>query len=429
MGLVLIVVFAALAAVGMPIAFAMGVGAFAALSFTGTLPVEIIIQRMFGGVDSFPLLAVPFFILAGALMDTGGIAARIIRFSQALVGHIRGGLAMVVVISEIFFSGISGATVADTAAIGSMMIPAMQKAGYDPPRSAAIVAAAASMGALIPPCIAMVVLGTIANISVGALFAGGFLPAFTMALFLLILIYVQATVGILPGAATRASIKDATKAFVDALLALLMPVIIFGGILGGVTTPTEAAVLAVVYGFVVGVFVYKEIKFPQFITIMKQTVTLTGVTMFLVGTASVFSWLVSSERIPDAIVSTMLGISASPWVFMAISVLLFLGIGMVLEGLPAIILLVPILLPPAMKLGFHPLHYSIVAIGAVYVGLFMPPAGIGLLLSCGIAKVSLERTIRSFMPYLAVLLLGLAVIVVFPEITLILPRLIFGNQY
>ena len=429
MGVVLILVFTLLAAVGMPMGFAMGLGAAAAILYKGTLPLEIIIQRMFGGVDSFPLLAVPFFIMAGSLMDTGGIAARLIRFSQAMVGHIRGGLAMVVVISEIFFSGISGATVADTAAIGSMMIPTMQKSGYKPPLSAAIVAAAASMGALIPPCIAMVVLGTISNISVGALFAGGFLPAFTMALGLLILIYVQARVGILPGAAGRSSLKGLVRSFFDALLALAMPVIIFGGILGGVTTPTEAAVLAVIYGFIVGVFVYKEIRFPQFVTIMRQTLVLTGVTMFLVATATISSWLVSSERIPDAIVEAMLGISASPWVFMVISVAIFLAVGMVLEGLPAIILLVPILLPPAVKLGFHPLHYSIVAIGATYVGLFLPPAGIGLLLSCGMAKVPLEKAARAFVPYLLVLLGGLAMIVLFPEITLIVPRLFFGKGY
>jgi C4-dicarboxylate transporter, DctM subunit len=426
MGVVLILVFGLLASVGMPMGFAMGMGTVAAILYKGDLPMEIIIQRMFGGLDSFPLLAVPFFIMAGSLMDTGGIAARLIRLSQALVGHIRGGLAMVVVVSEVFFSGISGSTVADTAAIGSMMIPTMQKSGYKPPQSAAIVAAAASMGALIPPCIAMVVLGTISSISVGALFAGGFLPAFTMALGLLILIYIQARIGILPGAAGRASLRALVRSFLDAILALLMPVIIFGGILGGITTPTEAAVLAVIYGFILGVFVYKEIKFRHFVAIMRQTLILTGVTMFLVGAASISSWLVSSERIPDALVAAMLSISSNRWVFMLISVGIYIGIGMVLEGLPAVILLVPILLPPAVKLGFNPLHYSIVAIGATYVGLFMPPAGIGLLLSCGMAKVSMEKTARAFTPYLLVLLAGLAIVVAFPEITLFLPRKFFG---
>jgi C4-dicarboxylate transporter DctM subunit len=407
----------------------MGVSTVAAILYNGTLPMEIIIQRMFAGLDSFSLLAVPFFIMAGSLMESGGIAARLIRLSRALVGHIHGGLAMVVVVSEIFFSGISGSTVADTAAIGSMVIPTMGKSGYTPAQSAAIVAASSSMGALIPPCIAMVVLGTISNLSVGALFAGGFFPAFVMALGLLITIYIQARIGVLPSTTERPSFRALVHSFLDALLALLMPVIIFGGILGGVTTATEAAVLAVIYGFIVGVFVYKEIKFPQFVTIMRQTLVLTGITMFLVGTAAIVSWLVSSERIPDAIVKTMLSLSASPWVFMLISVGMFLVIGMALEGLPAIILLTPILLPAAVNLGFNPLHFAIVAIGATYVGLFLPPAGIGLLLSCGMAKVPIEKMILTFFPYLLVLLAGLAIIVAFPEITLILPRIFFGKGY
>ena len=428
MSAVLLVLFAVLAALGVPIAFSMGLAGAAAIAYTGRLPPEIMIQRMFGGIDSFPLLAVPFFILAGALMDTGGIALRLIRLSQALVGHIRGGLGMVVVVSEIFFSGISGSTVADTSALGAMMIPAMKKAGYTPARSASIVAAASSMGALIPPCIAMVVLGAVANISVGALFAAGFLPAFVMAAALLILIYFQAGRGDIPSTSERASVRRLLRAAADASLALLMPIIIFGGILGGVTTPTEASVVAVLYGLVVGVLVYREIGWKDITKILEQTLVLTGVTMLLVGGASLFSWLVSSERLPDAIASFMLQISPNSFVFLALSALIFMAIGMVLEGLPAVILLVPILLPAALRLGVDPLHYSIVAIGAVYIGLFLPPAGLGLLLSCGIAQVKMEQTIRPFAPYLLVLIGALVVIMYVPEITLLVPRLIFGGS-
>jgi C4-dicarboxylate transporter, DctM subunit len=427
MAVILVVTFIALAALGVPIAFSMGLAGAAAIAYQGRLPPEIMIQRMFGGIDSFPLLAVPFFIMAGALMDTGGIALRLIRLAQALVGHVRGGLAMVVVISEIFFSGISGSTVADTSAIGSMMIPALKKAGYTPARAASIVAAASSMGALIPPCIAMVVLGAIANISVGALFAAGFLPAFVMAAGLLILIYFQAGRGDIPAATERPSARRLLRAAADALLALLMPVIIFGGILGGVTTPTEASVVAVLYGLIVGVFVYREIRWKQLVQILEQTLVLTGVTMLLVGGASLFSWLISSERVPDAIAAFMLDVSSTPAIFLALSAVIFILIGMALEGLPAVILLVPILLPAATRLGVDPLHYSIVAIGAVYIGLFLPPAGLGLLLSCGIAQVKLEETLRPYLPYLLVLVVALVVIMYVPEITLVVPRLVFGR--
>jgi C4-dicarboxylate transporter DctM subunit len=270
MALILSVLLLGFIAMNVPVAFSMGLSSILGLLLKGDVPLIIVPQKIFTGCDSFPLLAVPLFILAGALMDTGGISLRLVNLAQALVGHFRNGLGMVSIVSEIFFSGISGSTAADTAAIGSIMIPAMTQVGYQPARATAIVCAACSMGILVPPCIAMVVYGGVANTSVGALFAGGFLPAFLMAAALMVQLNIQARrSGWVPG--HFGGVKPLLKAFKESLLALFMPVIIFGGILGGICTPTEAAVLAVVYGLVVSMFVYREITLKQLRGVLLET--------------------------------------------------------------------------------------------------------------------------------------------------------------
>jgi len=370
----------------------------------------LITQRLFSGVDSFPLMAVPFFILSGLVMDSGGISRRLIRLAKSLVGHIRGGLAMVVTVAEIFFSGISGSTTADISAIGSTLIPAMRKAGYTAEQAAAIVAGAASMGVLIPPCIMMVVLGSMVNISVGKLFIAGFLPGLLMAAGLLALIYFQARRGLLPDARDPFSWREIAGSLSDSLLALLLPVIIFGGILLGVATPTEIAAVAAVYSVAISAFAYKELDWPGLLHALEQTTVLTGVALLLIGFASTFSWILASQQFPAAIAGLMLSISREPWVFMALSVAVFLLAGVFLEGLPAIIVLVPILLPISTTLGIDPIHYAIVAIGAVGVGIFMPPLGIGILLAAALADCRVDQVGRVFIPYFLTLTLVLIVI-------------------
>jgi len=257
--IVLGLTFLALLVLGSPIAFSMGIASVAALAIDGNVPLVIVAQRIATGSQNFAWLAIPLFILAGSLMDTGGITIRLVRLSQALVGWVRGGLGMVVVVGEIFFSGISGSSIADVSAIGAILIPPMVKAGYKRPYAVALVSAATAMGMLIPPCLLMVVLGVMTNLSIGALFMAGFIPGFVMALGLLGLIAVQARRGGISDT-VQMTWRERGAAVLDSLLALMMPVIIFGGILGGVVTATEAAVLAVAYGFVIGVFVYREIK-------------------------------------------------------------------------------------------------------------------------------------------------------------------------
>src|SRR4030043_1521415 len=299
MGLILSLAFIGFVAINVPIAFSMGLASILGLLMKGGIPLVIVPQKIFTGCDSFPLLAVPLFILAGALMDTGGISMRLVNLAYALVGHLRNGLGMVSIVSEIFFSGISGSTAADTAAIGSIMIPAMNQAGYSPARATAIVCAACGMGILVPPCIAMVVYGGVANTSIGALFAGGFLPALVMASILMIQLNIQARrAGILPG--KWEGIKSLAKAFKESLLALFMPIIIFGGILGGICTPTEAAVLAVAYGLIISIFVYREITISKLGDILLETGIVTGKVMIMVGMASVFAWILTREQGPQA---------------------------------------------------------------------------------------------------------------------------------
>jgi hypothetical protein len=281
---ILLGAFVLLLAINVPVAFSMALACIATLLWQGTIPVSTVTLKLYSGIDTFPFLAIPLFILAGGLMEHGGISFRLVRFAKNLVGHIKGGLGFVVVVSEIFFSGISGSSIADASAIGALLLPSMVKAGYTPPRASAIVAAATGMGMMIPPCLNMVVLGAMTNISIAWLFMGGFLPGFLMALTLMVIIYFQSSRGTLPGAeGKRAAFKEIVISFKDSVIPLMMPVIIFGGIFSGIFTATEAASVATVYAFIVSVFVYKEIKGRQLFRIFVDTAVMTGVTCLLVG--------------------------------------------------------------------------------------------------------------------------------------------------
>jgi len=408
-----------------PIAFSMALSSILGLLVKGDVPLIIVPQKIFTGCDSFSLLAVPLFILAGALMDTGGISLRLVRLAQALVGHFRNGLGMVAIVSEILFSGISGSTAADTAAMGSIMIPAMTQAGYSSARATAIVCASCSMGILVPPCIAMVVYGGIANTSIGALFAGGFLPAFLMAAALMVQLNIQARrSGFRP---TRfQGVKPLLTAFRESLLALFMPVIIFGGILGGICTPTEAAVLAVVYGLIVSMLVYREITFKQLLQVILETGIITGQVMILVGMATVLGWLLTREQVPQALANLIHFLGGGKNLFLLLINLFFLFLGAILEGVPALIMTVPILLPLATQFGIDPVHFGIILIANMGIGLFLPPIGLGVLIGCSIGNVTIANLARRLFPYLAVNFAMVLLLTYWPWVTLVIPKLIFG---
>jgi tripartite ATP-independent transporter DctM subunit len=411
---------------GVPIAFGMLSSALVFVLLKGGVPLTMMPQFLGGGVDSFPLLAVPFFILAGALMETGGISMRLVNLARDLVGWVRGGLGMVVVVSEYLFSGISGSTTADVSAIGSLMIPAMVKAGYKPELAVAIVSAASSMGILVPPCIAMIILGVLTGLSVGALFAGGFLPAAVIALMIMIFIYVEARRTGLP-AEPRPTARHIVLVFWRATIPIMMPVIIFGAILGGVATPTEASAVAVLYAFLVGVLVYKEIKWRDVPRILTDTVVTTGMVMFIIAAATVLAWNLTRENAPALLAQWILTYAAKPWVFLLLSNVVFVVLGAVLEGVPLMIILIPLLMPALKQLGIDPLHYGIITIMAIGIAVFLPPIGVCLYVAISIGKTSIGATTRAFLPYLVVLIVGLFVITYVPWFTLVLPRLIYGR--
>jgi len=416
---VAVLVFMLLLVLGVPVAFAIGAAGLAGLVWSGEFPLIIIAQQVYQSVDSFVLLAIPLFIFAGMLMETGGIAIRLVHLAQALVGWIRGGLAMAVVIAEYIFSGVSGSTIADVSAIGSTVIPPMMRTGYRPGQAVSIVAAASAMGILVPPCILMIVLGSIANVSVAALFVAGFVPAIVLAAAIMLYIYWDARRSGLASTDT----PPVGKALREALIPLGLPAIIFGGILGGVVTPTEAAALAVLYAFVVGVFVYREIKWRDLPGIMVRSAVVTGTVCFLLGVAAVIAWMMAVAQVPAAILAAMQALSAGPITFLILSALLFILLGAVLEGLPAVVILVPTFLPVVKQMGIDLIHYSIVVTAATGIGLFLPPIGVGLFIACGIAGITIDRVTREMLPYVTMLSIGLLLVIAFPWLTLVLPRL------
>jgi C4-dicarboxylate transporter, DctM subunit len=413
--------FLVLLVLAVPVAFSVGTAGFIGLWWNGSYPLTIIVQQAFLTVDSFVLLAIPLFILAGFLMETGGIAVRLVRFAQALVGWIRGGLAMTVVVAEYIFSGISGSTIADVSAIGATMIPPMTRAGYKPEQAVCVVAAASAMGILVPPCILMIVIGAIANVSVAALFVGGFLPALVLALAIMGYVYYDARrTGV--ATAKAATAAELWSSLLDALIPLGLPVIIFGGILGGVFTPTEAAAVAVFYAGIVGLFVYREIKWADLPRILIDSAVVTANVCFLLAVAAVVAWMLAVAQVPARVLEFMVAISAGQTMFLILTALLFIALGAVLEGLPAVIILLPSFLPVVKQLNIDVIHFSIVVVAATGIGLFLPPIGVGLFISCGIAGVGMDRVIRPMMPYIYFLCLGLLVVILVPWVTLVLPR-------
>lgn len=421
---VMLVSFFLFIVAGMPIAFALGIGSLQFLLLYQQIPLVVTHTRLFGGIDSFPLLAVPFFILAGELMNIGGVTVRLVALAKVIVGHIRGGLGMVVVVGEYFFSGISGSTIADVSAIASLLTPAMKKAGYSSEDTVCIVSSATAMGILVPPCIPMVVLGGITGISVGALFMGGFLPAVVLSLCIMALIYYKAVRAGIP-VDKKATFKEAVTATGGAIIPLMLPVIILGGIIGGAATPTEISVIAVLYAFIIGKFLYREIAWSDLVPILTRSVIMTGSVMFLVGTASILSWILSINQIPQKIGELIVHFSSSPLVFLLLCNLCFILIGCVLEGLPAMLILIPIFLPLTAQFGVSQLHFGILSIASLGIGLFLPPLGMGIYIACAFAKLDIGKAIVPFMPYLACLLIGLLIITAFPWFTLVLPNLFF----
>ncbi len=422
--LLMALAFAITLVMGFPIAFCLGITSLAVL-VASDVPLNLMAQRIFTGMDSFPLMAVPFFVLAGEMMNVGGTTQRLISLANVLVGKIRGGLAHTTVVSAMFLSGISGSAVADASALGSVLIPGMVQRGYGRGFSAAITASAAVMGPTIPPSILMVILGVTTGISIGALFAAGMIPGIMQGLAMMGMAYYFAIKHNYPKDEEPLSLGRIWRELVAAGPALLAPVIIIGGILAGAFTPTEAAVVAVFYALILGLWVYKELRWRDLVRILVNTGITTSVLLLIIGMANIFAWVLTAEQVPQKIAAALLGITKDPYLILLLINVVLLLVGMFMEAGAAIVILSPTLLAVAQAVGIHPLHFGFVMILNLSIGLITPPVGVLLFVVCGITGYPFGLVTRWAMPFLAANLATLALVSYVPAIIMWVPRL-FG---
>lgn len=426
----LFVVMLVLMLLGMDIAFSMGMACLAYLVITAAgpfpIPLTVLPQKMVNGVDSFPLLAVPLFMLAGELMNRGGITQRLVRFATSLVGHLRGGLAQVVVVVNMIMAGMSGSAVADAAATGAVLIPSMVRTGYQPRFAAAVVGAASSCGPIIPPSIPFVIIGAIAEVSVGRLFLGGAIPGIFMGFSMMGLVYVIARRENFPRE-PRESWGSLAASARDAFLALVMPIIVIGGILSGATTPTEAAVVAVWYAFILGAGVYRELRLRDIPNLLADMAMGSGAVMITVAAATIFGWLATAEKMGPRLIEAMTAVSANPLVLLILVNVILLIMGCLMEPIPIMVLLAPILFPIMRKVGVDPVHLGVVFTLNITIGMLTPPVGLTLFLMSAIARVPVMAIARACLPFILLLIGVLLVITYVPQMVLWLPNLVMGS--
>jgi tripartite ATP-independent transporter DctM subunit len=417
--------FVMLLVLGTPVVFALLIGPGLSLVLDGQQQYfAALLARFYNGVDSFPLLAVPFFILAGELMNAGGITRAIVNFSLSLVGHVRGGLAQVNILSSMLFAGISGSAVADASAIGKMLVPEMVHNGYRRSFAAGVTAAAAVIGPIIPPSGIMVLYGFVMNVSIGALFAAGIVPGVMIGLGLMLVTRLLAARHGLPVAARRATWPERGKAFREAALALVMPVILLGGMLSGYFTATEAAAVAAAYALIVAPFVLRTVGWADLRRIFVATAMQSGVILMLVGAAVTFAWLVTVSGMAQGIASAMLGITDNVYLLLFLLNLLLFAVGMFLDAGPAILILGPVLAPVFVEMGVHPVHFALVMCVNLTVGLATPPMGLVLFVAASVSGERVESIARAMLPFLAVEVAVIFLITYFPALTLTVPRLL-----
>ncbi len=414
-------VFIATLALGFPVAFCLGMTSLVAL-IASDVPLSLMAQRMFTGVDSFPLMAVPFFVLAGELMNRGGTTWRLINFANVLVGRIRGGLAHSNIVASMFFGGISGSAVADASAMGTVLVPGMVRAGYDKGFSAAVTAASSTVGPIIPPSIFMVIMGVTTGLSIGGLFAAGIIPGLLLGFSMMALSYYLAIKHNYPRVEEPFTLRNLFISLKAAGPALLAPIIILGGILGGVFTPTEAAAVAVLYAMFLGLVVYKELNLRQLASVFVESAVTTAVLLLIIGMANIFAWVLTAEQVPQRIAEAMLSLSDNPYVILMLINIFLIFIGMFLEGGAAIIILAPTLLSVATGVGIDPLHFGFVMVLNIVVGLLTPPLGVCLFVVCGVTGLPLSTVTRSIMPFLALEFGVLLLVTYIPWIILVIPR-------
>jgi C4-dicarboxylate transporter DctM subunit len=405
-----------------PIALALGISSAASMLLASDLPTIAIMQSLYSNANNFTLMAVPFFILAGNLMKTGGVSKRLIEFAKLLVGSFPGGLGHVAILTSMIFAAISGSGPATVAALGMIMIPSMVEAGYDKSYAAGLQAAAGGIGVIIPPSIPMVLFGALTGTSIGALFAGGFVPGFLIGLGLML---VNFTVSVKKGYKgekinlTPRSFLVATK---EAFLALLMPVIILGGIYSGVFTPTESAGVAVIYGFIVGALVYKEIKLPQLKSILLDSAALSAVCMIIMAMAAPFGWVITVENLPVRLAEIFMANFGTPVKFLIACNVLFLILGCFMSSTAALIIITPIMMPMVLQMGINPVHFGLVMVTNLEIGMMTPPFGVNLFVACGIAGIPIEKIASKVLPFVFSTIVILFLLTFVPWLVLVVPE-------
>jgi len=422
----LIGVFFLLLILGIPVAFSLGIATLFAISLTD-IPIIIVFQRMFAGINSFVLICIPFFILMGNIMEKGGITRRIVNFSNLIIGRIKGGLAAVNVLASMFFGGISGSAVADTSSIGAMLIPMMNEEGYDRSFSVAITCTSSTIGLIIPPSNSMILYSFVAGgVSVAKLFAAGIIPGILVGLGLIIVGYIISVKRNYPSH-TLPSFKEAIKIIREALLSLFLVVIIVGGILGGVFTATEAAVFGAMYAFIITFFIYKELNLRDLPEIFLKTVYTTIIVMFLIATSTAFAYILAIEEIPRLVAGFLLSITTNKYILLFIINIILLIVGMFMDMSPAILIFTPLLLPIATDLGLSPIHFGIIMLVNLCVGLCTPPVGTVLFVGLGIANIKMTQIIKPLLLFLIPMIIVLLLVTYIEPITMFIPNIVFGK--
>ncbi|HJS32002.1 MAG TPA: TRAP transporter large permease [Alphaproteobacteria bacterium] len=412
---------AGLLLIGLPVSFTIIIVCGLSIIARG-LPEMLLAQRLFSGLDSFPIMAIPLFILAGELMNESGITDRIIRMASAFVGHVRTGLCQVAILSSVIFAGISGSAVADASALGRVFIPAMEREGYPRDFSGALIAAASVIGPIIPPSIPMIIFALIVQESVAALFLAGVVPGLLLGVALAVVAYFQAR-SISPPPTPRQNLAGILAALKSGIIPLLMPVIILATILGGVVTPTEAAAVAVLYALVVGVFILRTVTFRALVRAFASSMLLSAVILFIIASANLVNWLLTTDQIPQRFTAFVIGQVKDPALFLILVNVLLLIVGCLIEGLAAMIVLVPILAPLAASFGIDPIHFAMVVVLNLMIGLITPPMGLCLFVADGIARVGLPAILRRIWPLFAAEVIVLAAVTFVPELSVFLPRI------
>jgi len=410
--------------INVPVAFALGLSSIFTLMYTHKMSIETIARGLFSTVDSFALLAVPLFIFAGLLMEYGGLSRRLINVAKVFVGSYTGGLASVTIVACTFFAALSGSGPATVAAIGGIMIPAMVKANYDVGFSSGVAASAGTLGIIIPPSIPLIIYGVITNTSITKLFIAGVIPGLIVAFSLLLVSYMIAKRRNYVGEKSDLTWKQKLAVINEAKLTLLMPVIILGGIYGGIFTPTEAAGVAVAYSAIIGIFVYKEIKWNQAFELFKRVTFICGTVLIIVGTASTYGRLLILEKIPDNVAKFLLSVTDQGWIILVFILIFLIIVGMFMETLSAIILLAPIFVPVVTHYGIDPIHFGIIMILASEIGFLTPPVGDNLNVACAITGQSLEQVSKATLPFTITLIVLLFIVAFIPMLSMYLPKLI-----